>query len=148
MMNADEIIKTLGMEEHVEEGGYFTVTWRNDRSIPQEILPGTFDGARQIASCIYYLLKADQISKWHKLLADEYWYWHCGGTLEMTLGGEGHTPVEGQKLRIGCDISNGESFQVHAPAGHWQTTKVINGDFVLVSCVVVPGFEEEDCYFV
>ncbi len=32
-----------------------------------------------------------------------------------------------------------------APADQWQTTRVVDGDFVLVSCVVSPAFHEEDC---
>ena len=32
------------------------------------------------------------------------------------------------------------------PAGAWQTTRVVDGDFALVSCVVSPAFRDEDCY--
>ena len=146
-MTADKIIKALGMDRHNEEGGFFKVTWRSAQHIPKEILSGDYNNGRLAASSIYYLLKADQVSKWHKLISDEYWYWHYGGTLEMTLGGTGEKPVEKNKLRIGCNFTDGESFQVHVPGGHWQTTKVVKGDFVLVSCVVTPGFEREDRFF-
>ena len=146
-MTADEMIKVLKMKEHPKEGGYFSVVWRSAQPVPKGILLGNHEGDRIAASSIYYLLKASQISKWHKLISDEYWYWHYGGTLEMTLGGTGEKPVEKSKLRIGCNCTEGENFQIYAPGGHWQTTKVVDGDFVLVSCVVVPGFESEDCFF-
>ena len=63
----------------------------------------------------------------------------------MTLGGTGGAPVPERKLRLGPRLDAGEPLQLMAPADQWQIIRVIDGDYVLVSCVVCPAFEDEDC---
>lgn len=127
-MDAQGYIKALGMEPLVDEGGWFAPSWRSadDKSV----------------SVIYYLLKAGEVSRWHRLRSAEVWTWHAGGTLEMTLGSAGDWPGKDrttQSIGPGCFVGA-------VPAGTWQTTRVREGDFVLVSCVVVPAFQSEECY--
>lgn len=143
---AEELIEKLGMAPLVDEGGWFAPGWRSGVQVPGEAVPGGFDGPRETCSFIYYLLKKGEVSRWHQLRPSEVWTWHCGGTLEMTLGGGGARPVPGGKLRIGPRLDDGERFVAVAPPGQWQTTRVVDGDFALVSCVVAPGFCDEDCY--
>ena len=100
---------------------------------------------RQSCSYIYYLLQRGEISRWHQLQATEVWTWHQGGSLEMTLGGTGTLPVPESTLTLGPRLEAGEQFQRMTPANCWQTTRVVDGDFVLVSCVVSPAFQGEDC---
>lgn len=142
-MTADEIIEKLDMEEHYE-GGYYKFIWKSSQIIPKDFLPNDYQNHRKLASVIYYLLKPNQTSCWHKLKSDEYWFWHYGGTLEMTLGGNDISPKEEKKIQIGSNLFQNEMFQAYVPAGTWQTTKPIGNEFVLVSCVVSPGFEIED----
>lgn len=127
-MTAEDYIKKLGMEPLVDEGGWFAPGWR------------PADG--QSVSVIYYLLKAGEISRWHRLKSAEVWTWHAGGTLEMTLGGTGDWPGKDRPTQL---ISPGQ-FVGAVPAGTWQTTRVKEGDFALVSCVVVPAFQDAECY--
>lgn len=126
-MTAEEYIRALPMEPLVDEGGWFAPVWRaeDDKSV----------------SVIYYLLKAGEVSRWHRLRSAEVWTWHAGGTLEMTLGGTGDWPA---KARTTQTVGPG-SFVGAVPAGTWQTTKVKEGDFALVSCVVVPAFQDAEC---
>lgn len=131
---AHELIEQLALVPH-PEGGWFRFLWR----------AGQKAGENDSCSCIYYLLQKGEISRWHRLSSSEIWCWHQGGSLEMTLGGGGCAPVAGRKLRTGSRLDQGEGFQLFAPAGQWQTTRVICGDFVLVSCVVAPAFRDEDC---
>lgn len=131
---AKDLIEKLQLEPH-PEGGWFRFVWRS----------GVTAGGNNTCSYIYYLLQKGEISRWHKLVPSEVWCWHQGGSLEMTLGGSGELPFAGQTLRVGPRIDEGEDFQLVAPAGQWQTTRVVDGDFVLVSCVVAPAFRDEDC---
>lgn len=127
-MTAEDYIKSLGMEPLVDEGGWFAPVWRSrdDRTV----------------STIYYLLRAGEISRWHQLKSNEVWTWHAGGVLEMTLGGTEDWPGRERATQtIGPDSLVGV-----VPAGVWQTTRVKEGDFALVSCVVAPAFRDEECY--
>lgn len=125
-MTAGDYIQALHMEPLVDEGGWFAPVWRSedDRTV----------------SVIYYLLQAGEVSRWHRLKSNEVWTWHAGGTLEMTLGGTGDWPGERTAQTVGPDSLTGV-----VPAGVWQTTRIREGDFALVSCVVAPAFRDEEC---
>lgn len=138
--SAQDLIRLLSLRPH-PEGGWFV--FRESSGIPVSA-PG-FSGDRDTCSCIYYLLQRGEISRWHRLLASEVWTWHQGGSLLMTLGGGGEAPEAGKTLPLGPRIEAGEQFQLLAPAGQWQTTRVVDGDFALVSCVVCPAYRDEDC---
>lgn len=125
-MTAEEYIQKLGMAPLVDEGGWFSLNWRS--------------GDDATVSVIYYLLQGEDISRWHQLKSNEVWTWHAGGTLEMTLGGTGDWPHAENKQLIGPDHPVGI-----VPAQVWQTTRVAQGEFALVSCVVAPAFRAEDC---
>lgn len=138
--NAQDLIRLLSLTPH-PEGGWFA--FRESSGVPIPV-PG-FPGERDTCSCIYYLLQKGEISRWHRLRASEVWTWHQGGSLLMTLGGGGEAPEAGWTLPLGPRLETGEQFQLLAPAGQWQTTRVVDGDFALVSCVVCPAYHDEDC---
>lgn len=140
---ARELIELLGMVPH-EEGGWYAFVTSSGVSIPGGTVPG-IAGPRDSCSIIYYLLQKGEISRWHQLRASEVWAWHMGGSLEMTLGGTGDKPCPEGTLSLGPRLREGERFQILAPADQWQTTRLVDGDFALVSCVVAPAFHEEDC---
>lgn len=137
---AEDLIRLLSLRPH-PEGGWYAFRGGSGISVP---VPG-FDGERETCSYIYYLLRKGEISRWHRLLAAEVWTWHQGGSLLMTLGGGGEAPSAGETLPLGPRLERGEQFQLLAPAGQWQTTRVVDGDFALVSCVVCPAYRDEDC---
>lgn len=126
-MTAEDCIRAFGMEPLADEGGWFAPCWRSadDRTV----------------SVIYYLLKRGEVSRWHQLQSNEIWTWHAGGTLEMTLGGTGDWPGRRETRPIGPQSPVGV-----VPERVWQTTRVAEGDFALVSCVVAPAFQDEGCY--
>lgn len=140
---ARELIELLGMVPH-EEGGWYAFVTSSGVSIPAGTVPG-IEGTRDSCSIIYYLLQKGEISRWHQLRSSEVWAWHMGGSLEMTLGGTGDAPRPEGTLSLGPRLREGERFQILAPADQWQTTRLVDGDFALVSCVVAPAFHEEDC---
>ena len=138
--SAQELIRLLSLQPH-PEGGWFAFRESSGTLVP---VPG-FSGERETCSYIYYLLQKGEISRWHRLQAAEVWAWHQGGSLLMTLGGDGKAPAAEQTLSLGPRLEAGEQFQMLAPPGQWQTTRAVDGDFVLVSCVVCPAYHDEDC---
>ena len=140
---AKNIIDRLGLAPHIE-GGWYRFMWSGETVIPHNALPGRYKGERKSVSLIYYLLEGSDISAWHKLHSDEIWIWHNGGSLKMTLGGEGEKPAAEKELFLGPRYDRGESFQIIAPACNWQTTKLVDGAYALVSCVISPAFHPDD----
>jgi predicted cupin superfamily sugar epimerase len=108
------------------EGGWFRETWRS----PVSFSPEGYRGPRSAATAIYFLLHPGEESRWHVVRSDELWFWHGGGPLELRLGGPGDEPSDGRAVLLGGDPGAGQQ-----PAGHAP---------VLVSCVVVPGFDFAD----
>lgn len=126
-LGAREIIRLLDLAPH-PEGGHFRETYRAPSA----------DDARPASTMIYYLLQADEVSAWHRVDADEFWLWHAGGPLSLTL-----SPPDGQGARpvtLGPDLRAGQTPQCLIPADHWQTAESL-GAWTLVSCIVAPGFD-------
>ncbi|HVX42660.1 MAG TPA: cupin domain-containing protein [Mycobacteriales bacterium] len=122
------------------EGGWFRETWR----APAEFTPEGYPGARASATGIYFLLGSGETSAWHRVRSDELWLWHRGGSLLLSLGGDGETPTESAPIRLGPDVAAGEQPQALVPAGYWQAARPAAAQEVLVSCVVSPGFDFAD----
>ncbi len=127
-MTAEEIIATLGLMPH-PEGGYFHETFRDEHAIND----------RATSTAIYYLLKADQISAWHRIDAAEVWHFYAGAALELRISSDGDSA---QSHRLGRDILNGQRPQIVVPHGAWQSARS-TGKWTLVGCTVAPGFQFE-----
>lgn len=121
MPSADEWITALGMEPH-PEGGHF-----------REIHRGA-------CTSIYYLLRAGESSRLHRLPSDEIWHHHDGGTaIVHVLHPDGRYELQ----RVGLDPESGTMPQAVIPAGAWFGASV-EGDFTLVGCTVAPAFQFSD----
>ena len=120
-----EIIALLGLEPH-PEGGHFRETWR--AAAPP--------GERAAGTAIYYLLEAGEISRWHRVDADEMWHWYAGSPLALSLSPDGRAT---ETLHLGPNLASGERPQLLAPAGAWQSAESL-GPWTLVGCTVSPGF--------
>ena len=125
-MNADEIIERLQLEPH-PEGGFYRQTWIAENE------------GRATGTCIYFLLRAGEKSRWHKVDATEIWLYHSGAPLILSLAGDDTGPAKEHLLTP--DLSQGAP-QIIVPAHHWQAAAT-TGDFTLVSCTVSPGFQFE-----
>lgn len=125
-MTADEVVRLLGLQPH-PEGGFYRETFRSPAP----------DGARAASTAIYYLLRAGDVSAWHRVVdADEVWHHYAGAPLELTLS-------DGRRrssVRLGADLTAGERPQAVVPAGVWQAARPMGG-WVLVGCTVAPGFD-------
>ena len=124
---AAAIIDRLALEPH-PEGGWFRETWR----------AAAAPGERASATAIHFLLEQGQRSRWHCVDAAELWLWHAGGALGLSVSPDADIPAS--TATLGPDVLAGEQPQLLVPAGHWQAAEPLGG-WVLVSCVVSPGFE-------
>lgn len=122
---ATRIIAALDLKPH-PEGGYYCETFRDS---------ATTNG-RAHSTAIYFLLKAGEVSRWHRVDAVEIWHWHKGAPLELSIVENGAT----SRIALGADIGRGERPQGIVPKGTWQMAKSL-GAYTLVSCTVAPGFE-------
>ena len=120
-MTPEDIIDTLGLEPH-PEGWWFRGTFR--------AVSGGSECSTSTA--IYYMLKADEQSCWHRVVdADEIWNWYAGALL-MTLLGDAHGREE---LIWGANIVADERPQVVVSKGVWQSAGPRDGwAFVRLYC--------------
>lgn len=126
-MNAEDIIATLGLQPH-PEGGWYVQTFVDE--------PGPDGRARSTA--IYFLLKAGEVSHWHRVDAVEIWHWHTGAPLELMIA-DGETIA---RHLLGPDLNSGQRPQGLVPRHAWQSARSL-GDWTLVGCTVAPGFQFE-----
>ena len=124
-MDADYIINYLKLTEH-PEGGWFKETFQSKET----------SNGRSNLSMIYFLLKENENSHWHRVTdADEIWLWHLGDPLLLSYSDERST----EEITLGPDLNNNEKLQAVIPKSIWQKAKS-NGVWSLVSCVVAPAF--------
>jgi predicted cupin superfamily sugar epimerase len=124
--DAQALIAALDLAPH-PEGGWYRETWRAP-AVP---------GERAVGTAILFLLEAQQRSHWHRVDADEHWFWHAGAPLILSVAPQGQGARD---IVLGPDIIAGQSPQGHVPAHHWQAATPSRG-WVLVSCTVMPGFD-------
>lgn len=119
------------------EGGWYVETYRHAGTTE------TAAGTRALGTAIYFLLLPGDTSDWHKVSSDELWFHHRGGPLRLFLGGDGDGPGEVTEHVLGSDLAADQRPQVLIPGGVWQAARPVD-EAVLVSCVVVPGFDFAD----
>jgi predicted cupin superfamily sugar epimerase len=124
-MTAQEIVKRLDLKPH-PEGGFYRETFRDSAG----------PSGRAHSTAIYYLLRAGEISRWHRVDAAEIWHWYAGGPLELSIRGDGGL----ERVVLGPDLATGMRPQAVVPAQSWQSARVL-GAYTLAGCTVAPGFE-------
>lgn len=138
---ADYLIEKLKLEPH-PEGGYFREVYRADELIKLEHLPDRYKVDHTFSTSIYYLLKGDQVSTFHRLKSDELWNFYTGSSLTLYVISD---VGEYSKIKLGSNLENGEVFQTVIPSGSlFGATVNDKSSFSLVGCVVAPGFEFSD----
>jgi len=125
-VDAEAVIAALGLAPH-PEGGHFRETWR-DR--PE-------GGGRGAGTAIYYLLRAGEVSRWHRVDAAEIWHYYAGDPLQLSIA-TGRDRAE--RLRLGPNVAADERPQIIVPAHAWQSAESL-GAWTLVGCTVSPAFE-------
>jgi len=125
-LDADSVIRLLQLAPH-PEGGHFRETFRDEAG----------QGGRSFSTAIYFLLRAGEVSQWHRVDAAEVWHWYAGASLDLSLKTD-RGPA--QRVRLGPDLIAGQRPQAVVPAGCWQSAASA-GAWTLVGCTVAPGFE-------
>lgn len=72
-MTVDYLVKKLELLPH-PEGGYYKETYRSAVSLGKEALPEGFEGNRNVATAIYFLIEKNNFSALHKIRSDETWH--------------------------------------------------------------------------
>jgi hypothetical protein len=115
---AGRIIALLELKPH-PEGGHFRETFRDGEG-------------RGHSTAIYFLLKAGETSRWHRVDAAEVWHYYRGAPLELRIGKDRYV--------LGPDMDQAQAPQAVVPAGTRQSARSL-GDYTLVGCTVAPGFD-------
>ena len=140
-MTVDSLVKKLELLPH-PEGGYYKETYRSPVRLNKEALPDGFEGNRDKATAIYFLIEKNNFSALHKIKSDETWHFYAGDALEVIeIDKEGNLKTS----LIGNRIEQGEVFQYTVPANTWFGSRVKKGgNYSLVGCTVAPGFDFVD----
>ena len=121
--DAARLIELLGLGPH-PEGGHYREMFRDQ-------------GSRAHSTAIYFLLRAGETSRWHRVEAAEVWHFYRGDPLELLIAETGK-PVT--RHILGSGIERGEQPQIVVPALARQSAWPL-GAYALVGCTVAPGFE-------
>ena len=135
-MTKNEIIKSLSLEPHPSEGGYFKRTYTSAIETP---CPA---GTRKTLSSIYYMLSDDSpIGYLHKNKSDIIHYFHSGSPICYWII---HPDSQLEKQILGNDVSQGHRPQITVEGGCWKASELLDGEYGLISEAVTPSFEYED----
>jgi len=122
MSDSDEIIEKLKMISH-PEGGYFKESYRNEN-----------------VSLIYYLLKKNEKSHWHRLTKNEILHFYNGDPLKLLISKDGKNIEE---IILNNKINNDQIFHYIVKAGTWFSMES-QGEYSLIGCTVAPSFDYDD----
>ena len=124
-LTAQDVIRQHALKPH-PEGGWFRETFRD----------ATGPHGRAHSTAILFLLKAGEVSRWHKVDAVELWHWYGGAPLLLEVK---HGAVR-HEYRLGPDWHKGEHPHMAVPAHAWQSARSL-GAWTLLGCTVAPGFD-------
>lgn len=140
MHNVDYWINHLELHPH-PEGGYYKEMYRSSERIAAAGLPDRFEGDRSFSTAIYFLLRSEDRSVFHRIKSDEVWHFYQGSTLLIYVFQKNELKI----IKLGSDLENGESLQVVIPANCWFGSHVEQqNSFALCGCTVAPGFDFRD----
>tara|TARA_Y100000590_G_C15120745_1_gene788609 strand:- start:205 stop:612 length:408 start_codon:yes stop_codon:yes gene_type:complete len=122
MHESDQIIKKLKMEPH-PEGGHYLESYRDEN-----------------VSLIYYLLKKNEKSHWHRLSKNEILHFYKGHPLSVDISLDGKT-LDNKVL--GNKVNSKENMHIIIKAGSWFSM-TSTGDYSLIGCTVSPAFDYSD----
>lgn len=127
-------IQKLQLQVH-PEGGYYKEILRSEDLINSEQ-----HNQKSLYTSIYYLLDSETKSFCHRLKSDEIWYYHSGAPVTLYL----IDPKGNWSIKV-CGPNENEDLSIIIPKNTWFGARVTQSDsFVLVSCMVSPGFDFND----
>ncbi|MCW5910218.1 MAG: cupin domain-containing protein [Cyclobacteriaceae bacterium] len=140
MKPVDYWVHQLGLFPH-PEGGFYKEVYRAVEKIPAGALSKQFTAERSISTSIYYLLRSQDRSAFHRIKSDEIWHFYAGTTVLIYVLNDPGLSV----LRLGADPERGDSLQVVIRANQWFGAVIEqSGSYALCGCTVAPGFDFAD----
>jgi len=134
-------ISKLNLKSH-PEGGFYREVYRSDEVLLSTSLDDRYAGSRSISTSIYFLLKENQFSAFHKIKSDELWHFYDGSPIKLYLISEtGKLEIK----KVGINISENELPQITIKKNVWFAAEPIcKESYTLVGCTVAPGFNFTD----
>ena len=123
---ATRVINQFGLEPH-PEGGWYREIFRSAHRVR------TGEEQRAALTVIHYMLSRGSFSRWHRVDADEAWFFSDGSPIEHIIASPDFSSVVRRRLIDSTPVSI-------APARWWQAAYT-EGEWALVQCAVAPGFE-------
>ena len=140
MKSAAYWVDNLNLQAH-PEGGFYKETYRSGEVISTDGLPSRFKGDRNLSTAIYFLLRSQDRSVFHRIKSDELWHYYAGSALHNYVLMNDSLVTH----KLGPRIEQGETLQVVIPAGCWFGAKVVDEEtYTLAGCTVSPGFDFRD----
>ena len=118
MQDADTLIKKMNMISH-PEGGHYVEVLKNEH-----------------VSQIYYLLKENEKSHWHKIKKNEILHFYLGDPLEVFTSSDG---VDYDMFSLGSK----NNYIYTVLSNTWFAMRS-TGSFSLIGCTVAPAFDFKD----
>ncbi len=141
MKNQQYWVDKLELQPH-PEGGYFKEVYRCKEEIQGNALPAGFEGSRNIATSIYFMLTAGNFSAFHRIKSDETWHFYTGEAITVSVI---HPNGKFEEIHLGSNPEAGEVFQATVPAHAWFASSLRKDEgYSLVGCTVAPGFDFRD----
>jgi uncharacterized protein len=131
----DRLITLLDLRAH-PEGGHYGELHRSSTLVH----PLDGRGPRPAITTIYYLLKAGEVSRWHRVQSDEVWHFYEGAPLQLWIAEPRGESLIAYELGPVADASRPVRT---VPAGCWQAARS-GGEYTLAGCSVGPGFDFAD----
>lgn len=137
-MEAEKIIRILGLKPLGREGGFYSETYRSEDTVGKYLKKGS----KEVCTAIYYLLTPETSSLLHSLPYDEIFHFYSGDPVMMLLlapDGRSETVI------LGNDIDKGQRPQVVVKKYTWQGSFLISGGrFALMGTTMSPAYDQKD----
>jgi len=139
--SAEYWIRRLHLKKH-PEGGYYRESYRSTEFLKASTLPRRYPEKRSFSTAIYFLLKGQDVSRFHRLMSDELWHFHTGSSLTIhIISPKGKYST----IKLGADAEKQQVFQCVIEKNQWFAATVDDTKgFSLVGCTVAPGFDFAD----
>ena len=120
MSDSEYLIKKLQMVAH-PEGGHFSESFRDKNNN---------------VSLIYYMLRKNEWSHWHRLTKNEILHFYKGDPLTVYTSKDG---IDFNSITIG----ENNIYHFVVQANNWFAMRS-TGEYSLIGCTVAPGFDYAD----
>ena len=120
MSDSEYLINKLQMVAH-PEGGHFSESFRDENNN---------------VSLIYYMLRKNEWSHWHRLTKNEILHFYKGDPLTIYTSKDG---INFTSITVGSD----NNFHFVVEANSWFAMRS-TGEYSLIGCTVAPGFDYAD----